>query len=85
MQEYRPCRAPLSLPNHFIILIRLPCYQETVTQFSNEMWQTDLTYFKIKYVNWDYRSTVLDSYRSYLNSISSEDIPLLDKRCSRRT
>ena len=25
MQEYHPYRAPLRLPNHFIILMRLPC------------------------------------------------------------
>ncbi len=25
MQEYRPKRAPLRLPYHFIILMRLPC------------------------------------------------------------
>ena len=26
MQEYRPYRAPLRLPYHFIILMRLPCF-----------------------------------------------------------
>ena len=26
MQEYRPYRAPLRLPHHFIILMHLPCF-----------------------------------------------------------
>lgn len=50
------------------------------TQFPNEMWQTDFTYFKVKGFGWYYLSTVLDDYSRYIihwelcSSMSSEDV-----------
>lgn len=50
------------------------------TQFPNEMWQTDFTYFKVKGFGWYYLSTVLDDYSRYIihwelcSSMSAEDV-----------
>lgn len=58
----------------------------TKTKFSNQMWQTDFTYFKIKYWGWYYLSTILDDYSRYIidwelcSSMQSEDV----KRCVER-
>lgn len=38
----------------------------TKTNFPNEMWQTDFTYFKILGYGWYYLSTILDDYSRYI-------------------
>lgn len=50
------------------------------TQFPNEMWQTDFTYFKVKGFGWYYLSTVLGDYSRYIihrelcSSMSAQDV-----------
>ena len=50
------------------------------TQFPNEMWQANFTYFKVKGLGWYYLSTVLDDYSRYIihwglcSSMSAQDV-----------
>ena len=50
------------------------------TKFTNEMWQTDFTCFKVKGWGWYYLSTVIDDYSRYIihwelcSSMTSEDV-----------
>ena len=69
-------------------LIQPACHQfimasdefHTKTQFPNQMWQTDFTYFKIKGWGWYYLSTILDDYSRYIihcelcTSMKAEDV-----------
>ena len=45
MQEYRPYRAPLRLPYHFIILMRLPCF---VYEYLQKVSSSKTIYIAIK-------------------------------------
>ena len=57
-------RGLITTPSH--VLLSAADEFNKKTNFVNEMWQTDFTYFKIVGWGWYYLSTVLDDYSRYI-------------------
>lgn len=77
---YRILKAKGLIPPAAHVFISAADEFHTKTRFSNEMWQTDFTYFKIKGWGWYYLSTILDDYSRYIvyhelcSTMKSEDV-----------
>ena len=77
---YRLLKAQDLITSPAYILMQASDKFQNPTQRVNEMWQTDLTYFKVLSWGWYYLSTVLDDYSRFIvawrlcTSMSASDV-----------